>query len=41
MWLVCVQIRIEATISKEKKFKQKKQEEEDKIKRKLTEANQQ
>ena len=39
-WLEYGQIRTEATTAKEKKIKQKKQEEEDKLKRKLTEANQ-
>ena len=39
MRLVCGQIRTEATKNKEKKLKQKKREEEDKIKRKLIEAN--
>ena len=38
--MVCGQIRSEATTTKEKEIKQKRQEEENKIRRILTEANQ-
>ena len=39
-WLVCGQIRTEDITTKEKEIEQGKKEEEDKIKIKLTEANQ-
>ena len=38
--MVCEKIRSEATTTKEKEIKQKYQKEEDKINRRLTEANQ-
>ena len=38
--MICGKIRTEATATEEKKIKKKGQEEEDKIKRRLTDANQ-
>ena len=39
-WLVCGQIRTEATITKEKEIKENTKEKKNKIKKRITEANQ-